>query len=856
MKKHLLLVLALAVVFLVSPLGGPFVTRAQTNTALVTQLKAQLAKLQATLLTLTQSGVTVSSLNNQIATKIGRVSPAELKSLLDQRKALMLDLAKVNPRQFLSLVIKESDRNRLPAELKNKVESPIQIEGKIEVWHIDDFENPENSRYDYYLRQGQTKFFLYPTKSLMFPSETTLQINGYQLESSIVADTDTSGNMVVTAGAPPPRAIGDQKTLLLLVNFLDSAITSFTPEQAESMIFKGQFQDFYREQSYGKISFSGDTKGWYTIPKNAAASSFCNRQPVGAELADLLIANGVSLENYDRLVILFSGPSCYANSWSSIGKVLIYVGNRTYYISQAMLNLSAYLINNVDFPLYISAHEMGHSLGLVHANGWDCGDQVNCGNGVSLEYGNSFDTMGRGNGPSRHFNALTKYFLGWLEPESVLTITQSGRYTLNPLELDSGVKLTRVLLPDGSIPYYFEYRRAYGYDSGLGLANRYGLMANIDISNRPDYPSSDLLDFIQTPGVPFRDDLMNGAVLKVNQAYVDPITGIRIGPVIGADDNAIVFDINIPVAPPCLRYPPLITELTRPVYTISGSASGTALFKITNNDSLTCGSSQFIARQLPRTDYFTNVVYNPSSFNLSPGKSEVTTESFTTPSGVSQATTIHNQNGIEIINQETGSITDRVAPVYVLGPSIITSIDPNSNITTPGATIVINGSRLRDTHFFSRVEFLESQRNAIIAEVVFPPPPTWGIYYPVRLQVPPSLLSGKYGVRVCRMDVCSNSKSITIEIKIPIVEPIVPITSTSSPLVPIPIPPPPPTTVAIISSVTTTAAPTLTASVPPHNAVMAQDSSSLVGWKLAALTFSSDLGPDWNNPANYSIESS
>ncbi|MBI2100576.1 MAG: S8 family serine peptidase [Candidatus Vogelbacteria bacterium] len=49
--------------------------------------------------------------------------------------------------------------------------------------------------------------------------------------------------------------------------------------------------------------------------------------------------------------------------------------------------------------------------------------------------------------------------------------------------------------------------------------------------------------------------------------------------------------------------------------------------------------------------------------------------------------------------------------------------------------------------------------------------------------------------------------------------------------------------------------PTLTASAPSKNAVMAQDGSG-VGWKLAALTFSGDLGPDWNNLANYGISSS
>ena len=49
MKKHLIIALALVIVL------SPFLANAQTNTALITQLQAQVAKLQATLLTLTQT---------------------------------------------------------------------------------------------------------------------------------------------------------------------------------------------------------------------------------------------------------------------------------------------------------------------------------------------------------------------------------------------------------------------------------------------------------------------------------------------------------------------------------------------------------------------------------------------------------------------------------------------------------------------------------------------------------------------------------------------------------------------------------------------------------------------------------
>ena len=82
----------------------------------------------------------------------------------------------------------------------------------------------------------------------------------------------------------------------------------------------------------------------------------------------------------------------------------------------------------------------------------------------------------------------------------------------------------------------------------------------------------------------------------------------------------------------------------------------------------------------------------------------------------------------------------------------------------------------------------------------------------------------------------------------PIPTPITVSTPISSPIsiTPTPIPTPIPVVVTPLS------APTLTASTPPNSAVDARDGSGF-SFKFAALTFSSDLGSDWNNLGNYSV---
>ncbi|MEK7621870.1 MAG: hypothetical protein AAB415_01695 [Patescibacteria group bacterium] len=667
----------------------------------------------------------VSSLNNQITAKISQLGATELKSLLVQRKVELLNLAKVNPRLFLTQKLSPTIIQKIPQDLRGNLEQAATLTGRLEVMHIDDFEH-ENSRYDYSLVVGNTKYALYPTEPILSASGAVMKVTGSQLEEVIVAEA--SKFQIITA-APRPEAVGDQKTLILLVNFLDSGPPPKTPQEIYDLTFNGQFQKFYHEQSYGKIKFTGDVKGWYTLPRNSGGCAGAE----DSEVAHIILDNNIDLSKYASLVIVHGTQCPDASGYSTVGKRNFSVGNKNFNLSTAWVQISDLELYNqwkgfdnvgTGHPFswtiwdHILSHEMGHGLGVLHANGWDCGENVFRGGCRHEEYGNLFDTMGQG-AYSTHFNSFYKELLGWIPPNETIQINSSGRYALNPLELaGSGKKLAKVQSPLAtSTTLYLEHRRGTGFDRKLNdtalSPNQQGLFIN-KIINDDFYQFPRLLDMEPTT-LPWEQDISLTTLNSTSNKFTDITTGINLGPIITVGDSTITFDVELttPQTPQCVRDKPVITSF----YPYPSPArGGTSYITISylNSDSSSCGDSNFrIETNIPST--WQPTISPPGDVLVSPADNIVETVGadifFTLPSNTSLGRHVVT---IDVINLNTNQKATANVEIIIVNPPTISNITPRSGPV--GTVVSVSGA---DFSGYSVINFINLTTGNSFSNYVF-----------------------------------------------------------------------------------------------------------------------------------------
>jgi len=193
--------------------------------------------------------------------------------------------------------------------------------------------------------------------------------------------------------------------------------------------------------------------------------------------------------------------------------------------------------------LGLICHELGHNLGLAHANFWntvrpdlpdnprnlpfDTDSQVGIdsviGPGDDVEYGDPFDVMGSGGGVSAQFNGLHKYLLGWLSEASVMTVTTSGVYRVYAHDVGvMGAGATQVLRvrKDAERLYWIDARSARPDNRWLAR----GLELHWNNWHQA-ISSSELLD--TTPGTRHGND---DAALTLGRTFSDEAAQVHLTP--------------------------------------------------------------------------------------------------------------------------------------------------------------------------------------------------------------------------------------------------------------------------------------------------------------------------------------
>ncbi len=549
----------------------------------------------------------------------------ELESLAVERKKNIMELLE---RDRADLVIKHlitaGEKQILSPRLQSELEDEITVEGEIEHLIFDNFAKQTAKKY--LSLKSADGVSSYTLKSLpggaLFTDGARVRVKGFRFNDTLLLGDKDSDQQILSAKGGPIGEI--MRVAVVLINFEDDKSQPFTVEAARQAVFEGipSVNSYFRDVSHGRLRLEGltngergDVFGWLTIPQRQADCSSTPTTNALWERSAQAVLNRlkINLDLYDKIIFIF--PKTTNDDCKNFGGWAT-IGGKTAFVNGTM---------NVQ----TIAHELGHTLGLHHANALTCYpvDQSVIDPLLSsfrrdvclLEYGDGLGIMGRP-GNTYHLNNFQKLQLGWLGEAEVLTVTDSGTYTLRPLNASgqSGKKAIKVLwsirgtnrVPDRY--YYLEYRQPYGFYDFFGPSSSVVTGVTIRLAPAADRAEDSwLID--SSPGTQSPGD----ASLGVGKIFKDDSTGIQIK-VVALQPDAATVTITIDDAPPQV-------EITSPRSGARISSSTIVRVKATDNvriNSLTL----LIDGQVREITDFVGGEFIFDAKNLSPGPHTITVE--------------------------------------------------------------------------------------------------------------------------------------------------------------------------------------------------------------------------------------
>ena len=349
------------------------------------------------------------------------------------------------------------------------------------------------------------------------------------LEAKLIASED---DLVGTSGEGPPPfdynwTHGTKTVLLIRVDFSDATGGIASDTAAVNMFNAANgVRDFYEKCSYLGTTLKVDPfvsgvspniTPVLRMPKSKATYAAENNSLAFLQDAYVVArAAGYEPNNFDRPGVIYAGIYGFSGQ--------AYVGSTGFWLQTTAVG--------------VANHEIGHNYGLWHANLWKVtdGNPVSA-TGSSLEYGDSFDTMGSTSGEFSHW---AKLILQWMPEASITVARTSGTYRIYRMDGGSGTNQANVralkIVRNPTINYWIGYRRGSGNASLNGGAYVLWGMSG--------HPEGQLLD-MQTPGNNTVD-----AGLPIGTTFNDSVAGIAIQPVAQGGTGANEYlDVQVTLQP-------------------------------------------------------------------------------------------------------------------------------------------------------------------------------------------------------------------------------------------------------------------------------------------------------------------
>jgi autotransporter-associated beta strand protein len=491
------------------------------------------------------------------------------------RRAEFARTMRENPARALELAVPFTARRSLPVEVLDLLERPVDARGNLE--HFAAVAAPGAKvaphSYEVQIHGASLRAYVTPERAEQ-PSRYGVPIHGYKLDEEMVVrptagrlmepvevadaravrkapaicatskqDTQIHGDEAALAVADsteffcgtghaaleleertaderdaPPKT-GDEgafgpitqsahtegtKTLIIIrIDFSD--FTNAPISEADGNNILNQISTRWNQWSYGRctlnVAGSEVTTQILRMPRTAAWYNGGSGTLYNDALAAATAA-GYNLNNYSFRMVAMNG-STPGFGWAGLGTV---GGNKSWVRA-----------NGATYAASVGIHELGHNLGLNHAQSYTVGgaDPIATG-GTTSEYGDPYDAIGGGDIPDS-YNARYRLYLNWLTGADYTTANASGIYRINSTD-KAGVTGIRAMRTKrtSSQDYNIEYRTECSGNQSTpndnGVQVRWG-------PNGTGNGKTQILD-MTSPGN------LDNAPLGVNKTFADTPNGV------------------------------------------------------------------------------------------------------------------------------------------------------------------------------------------------------------------------------------------------------------------------------------------------------------------------------------------